>query len=187
MAQPYDLSGFVGAQDTVDQMVADQAAGRTKFAGGAESWIENPPGTFLAVLSGGALVPTTTNAVRATLRTLQVTFDLIAAAPGAVAENSVVKNSAAVPPPALEAGCAGANGPLVYAGTPQATNYDLSGIAALQATATAMMADQQSGATSFAGGFTAILVPGGSPTTTTMAATRRRLARLRAAFDLLAQ
>lgn len=188
MAQPYDLTGFASAQVTVAQMIADQAAGRTKFAGGSATWIPNPPGTFLAKLAvGGSLTATTTNAVRALLTTLRVTFDLIAAATGTVAETAITANSAAVPAPPLASGKAGAVGPVVYGGTAQATSYDLSGIAALQATANTMVADQQSKATNFEGSFQALLPSGGGAQAFTMAGVRALMAQLRASFDVLAQ
>jgi hypothetical protein len=188
MAQPYDLTGFAGAQATVDQMVADQNAGRVKFSGGSETWLANPTGTFTAILAvGGGLVPTTTNAVRAMLTALRVSFDMITAAAGTVAETAVATTSAAVPGAALEAGCKGASGPLVYIGVAQGTDYDLSGIAALQTTANAMTADQQSGATNFAAPFQATLVSGGGAQSVTMQQVRAFLARLSAAFALLAQ
>ncbi len=188
MAQPYDLSGFAAAQLTIAQMVADQAAGRTKFAGGFETWLPNPPGTFLAKLAvGGALTPTTTNTVRAMLTGLRMVFDLIAGGTGVVAEAAVTSISAAVPAPALASGAKGAVGPVVYAGTAQSTSYDLSGIAALQATANAMLADQQSETTNFELPFLALLTSGGANQSITMSTVRGKMADLRRAFDQLAQ
>jgi hypothetical protein len=188
MAQPYDLSGLAAAQVTIAQMVADQAAGRTKFAGGFETWVPNPPGTFLAKLSvGGSLTATTTNAVRAMLTSVRMVFDLIAGGTGVVAESAVTSNSAAVPAPALASGAKGAVGPVVYSGAAQATSYDLSGIAALQTTASAMLADQQSGVTNFETAFLAVLTSGGASQSLTMPGVRDRLASLRRTFDQLAQ
>src|SRR6185437_14507333 len=144
-------------------MVADQAAGRVKFAGGSETWIPNPAGTFTAIVSvGGALVPTTTNAVRAMLTSLRSVFDLITAASGTIAAQAVTSTSAAVPAPALESGTKGAIGPVVYVGSAQGTSYDLSGIASLQVTAAKMLADQQSGVTNFERSFLATLSSGSS-------------------------
>lgn len=188
MAQPYDLSGFAAAQTTVNQMAADQMAGRTRFAGGFETWVPNPPGTFLAITAvGGALVPTTTNAVRAMLTALRMVFDLIAGGAGTVAEAAMTANSAAVPAPALASGAKGATGPVVYGGTAQATSYDLSGIAALQATANAMLADQQARVTNFEANFQAVLASGGAAQSFTIAQTRALLKQLRLSFDQLAQ
>ncbi len=187
MAQPYDLSGFASAEATIAQMVADQASGATKFAGGSETWAENPLGTFKAILvSGASAVATTTNNLRAALTALRMTFDLIAGGTGAVAEAAAA--GAAVPSPALEAGDPRAGGPAAGGGNAAATNYDLSGIAALQATANTMMADQQSGATRFLGGpFSAILTSGGQTQSISIFDVRNRLARLRLTFDRLAQ
>lgn len=217
MAQPYDLTGFASAQSTVNQMVADQRAGTVKFAGGSETWLPNPTGTFAAIVTvGGGLAPTTTNAVRALLTALRVTFDLINAVTGAAAANAITANSAAVPAPPLEAGARGAIGPVVYIGVAQGTSYDLSGIAALQATASAMLADQQAGllrvdagdnfelredATvelredgaeelrdgNIGGSFLAQLLSAGPIVPVTMADVRALYAQLRGAFDQLAQ
>jgi hypothetical protein len=67
-------------------------------------------------------------------------------------------------------------GPLVNAPASVAnTSYDLSGIAALQTSVNAMLADQQNGVSVFVGnaGFQAILTPGGAAQTfTTGAATQ---------------
>src|SRR6185437_4152479 len=169
-------------------MVADQAAGRVKFAGGSETWVENPAGTFTAIVSvGGGLVPTTTNTVRSMLTALRAALDLVTAAAGTVAQQAVTTTSAAVPAPALESGTKGAVGPIVYIGSAQGTSYDLSGIAALQTTAAAMLADQQSGATNFERAFLATLTSGGGNQSITMAKVRALYAQLRAAFDKLAQ
>lgn len=75
--------------------------------------------------------------------------------------------------------------------------YDLTGIASLQATIAAMLADQQSGAVKFAGGyetwipnptgwFKAILSSGGNPSPTTTFMVRTGLKAVRTTLDLIA-
>jgi hypothetical protein len=184
----YDLSGFANAQVTVAQMITDQRSGAVKFAGGSETWLDNPRGLFTAVLQGGgSAVTTTTNNVRALLTSLRATFDALAASPGTISENAAIP--AALPPIALQAGTSSAIGPIVdTSGTVQATAYDLSGIGALQATANQMLADQQSGAANFVKGpIPVVLTPGGPVQSLTMVAIRGHLARLRLLLDQLAQ
>ncbi len=192
MAQPYDLSGIATLQATIVQMIADQRAGRVKFAGGAATWIPNPQGWFNAKLSlGGGLSPTTTTIVRTALKAVRTTLDLIAGGTGTVAATAVQANT----PPSflLETGRSPtgpqtASGPVVNAATSVAnTSYDLSGVTALQATANAMLADQQAGTTVFVGDkpFTAILVPAGAAQSTKISAVVALFAAMTGQFDLL--
>jgi hypothetical protein len=194
VAQPYDLSGIAALQASIAQMLRDQRSGAVKFAGGYATWVPSPTGVFNAILStGGTPSPTTTNLVRISLRQVRTTLNLIAGGTGAVAANAV---QAATPPTILlETGqnptlTTGFIGPVVNApGSIAQTKYDLSGIAALQTAANAMLADQQSGATVFAGNakFQAILTAGGAAQNTTINAVVALFAHLMANFDLLDQ
>jgi hypothetical protein len=194
MAQPYDLSGIATAQATVAQMLRDQASGAVKFAGGFQTWQPSPTGVFKAILAvGGTAAPTTTNIVRQAIRAVRTTLDLIAGGTGSAAANAV---QAATPPSLLletgqpPFGPASALGPLANAATVVAnTSYDLSGIAALQTAVNQMLADQQSGATVFAGNakFSAIVTAGGAAQSTTISAAVALFAAMTANFDLLDQ
>lgn len=192
MAQPYDLTGIANLQATIAQMLADQTSGKIKFAGGSQTWIPNPVGWFNAKLSvGGGLSPTTTFMVRTGLKAVRTTLDLIAGGAGTVAANAVQQNT----PPSLlnetgrsPTGPQQASGPVVNGPSSVAsTSYDLSGVAALQTTVNAMLADMQSGATVFAGeaAFQGILVPGGAAQSTTIRQVVARFAAMTANFDLL--
>jgi hypothetical protein len=195
MAQPYDLSGIASLQISIAQMLKDQKSGAVKFAGGFQTWQPNPTGYFKAILaSGGQPTQTTTNLVRISLRGVRTTLDLLAGGTGSVAANVV---QASTPPTLLletgklQTGQAVAFGPLVNAPTFVAnTSYDLSGIAALQTMVNAMLADQQSGTTVFAGNakFSAILTASGVvQNTTTLALVIILFSGITANFDLLDQ
>jgi hypothetical protein len=54
MSQPYDLSGLASLNTSIAQMLADQKSGAVKFAGGSQTWIPNPAGSFKAKLSSAA-------------------------------------------------------------------------------------------------------------------------------------
>jgi hypothetical protein len=190
----YDLSGLAKARITIDQMIADQTAGRTKFAGGSQIWVPNHPGAFLAILSvGGGLVATTTNYVRGLFFTvLKAYFDLLVAGAGTLVSSVTGPSATAVATVAARGSLPRFSPylfPTINAGTPQNTDYDLSGLAAAQTTATLMINNQTSGVTDFAGGqsFQAILTVGGVAQSTTMANAIAMFAALRARFDLLAQ
>lgn len=194
MPQPYDLSGIVSLQAAVKQMHADQGSGAVSFAGGFQTWVPSPTGQFKAILSfGGSPSPTTTNLVRISLRQIRATLDLIASGTGTAAANAV---QTATPPSLLletgrsPTGPQTASGPVVTGGgTVANTSYDLSGIPALLTTVNAMLADQQSGATVFAGDakFQAILTTGGAAQNTTIRAVVGLFAHLMANFDFLDQ
>ena len=178
MAQPYDLSGLIAAHATIVTMVKDQTTGTTKFAGGAQTWTTPQTGVFLATLAvGGLPVPTTTNNIRAALTNLKYGFDLLDAGAGTSATGVTVTAVAAYASQSAVGGVA------------QQTNYDLSGIAAVQTTLTAMLADQTGGVTDFVDGnpFQAILTGAGNAQTATMVQVRLRLAAVLATFDQLAQ
>lgn len=207
MAQPYDLTGFASASATILQMIADQKSGAVKFAGGSQIWLNGQTGLFKAILAvGGSLVTTTTNVVRSNLTVLRTYLQLIAGGTGTSAANAAVtaaQNSVGGNATAYETDAAFRNLiPIQPAtgspGTVQATTYDLSGIAALQTTAAAMLADQQAGTTSFVGGgegwltspkgqFSATLTPGGPAQAATMVAVLALFAALQANFDQLDQ
>ncbi len=201
MSQPYDLSGFATLTATLDQMLDDQAGGSVNFAGSAETWIPAPTGWFKAILTGGGQpTPTTANAVRTALNSVRTVFDLLAGGTGPVAAMAVQ----AVTPPSLlletgrsPTGPQQASGPLMNAPPFVAnTSYDLSGIAALQAAANAMLADMLSGATSFTGWgetwlntprgrFQALLLPSGPAQTVTMGVVTGLMTDLQRRCDLL--
>jgi hypothetical protein len=192
MSQPYDLSGIAALQATIAQMVADQTSGAVKFAGGAQTWLPSPAGWFLAILAaGGSMSPTTTTIVRTALKAVRTTLDLIAGGTGTAAAHAVQANT----PPSflLETGRSPtgpqtATGPVVNGATSvAATSYDLSGVAALQTTANAMLADMQSGGTVFADStpFQAILLPGGAAQSTNIRAVLMLFAAITAQFDFL--
>lgn len=194
MAQPYDLSGIASLQLSIAQMLRDQRSGAVKFAGGYATWVPSPTGTFKAILSsGGTPSPTTTNLVRISLKAIRTTLDLIAGGTGASAANAV---QAATPPTLLletgklPTGPTTATGPLVNPPTTIAnTNYDLSGVVALQTTANQMLADQQAGTTAFVGnaGFNAILTPGAATQRASIGLVVAMFAAMTANFDLLDQ
>ncbi len=190
MAQPYDLSGIVTLRAVFDQMGLDQAAGTVLFSGGSQTWLARDRGWFKATLSvGGSLAATTTANLRLSMETLRVMFDVLAASAGTLATSVAI--AAQSPPFTLASGSFSASG-AVTAGTQviQNTNYNLADLTTLQAVATQMVADAQTGITNFGGGaqpniFMAILQPGGPSQTTTMPVVRRRFAAARASFDLL--
>jgi hypothetical protein len=194
VAQPYDLSGIASLQASIAQMQRDQASGAVKFAGGFQTWQASPTGQFKAILSvGGTPSPTTTNLVRISLRQIRQTLDLIAGGTGTVAANAV---QAATPPTllletgSLPTGPTSATGPLVTGGgTVANTSYDLSGIAALQTTVNAMLADQQAGTTTFVGNkaFQAILTAGGTAQNSTINGVVALFAAMTFNFDQLDQ
>ena len=178
MSQPYDLSGLAALDVTLNQMLGDQASGATGFAGSEQSWIASPTGWFKAILtSGGSPSPTNADAVRTSFKSVRTIFDLLAGGTGSAAALAV---QASTPPSLLletgrsPTGPQTAYGPVMNAASFVAsTSYDLSGIANLQTTANAMLADALSGATVFTGWgeawkpspkgqFQAILVPNGA-------------------------
>lgn len=188
MAQPYDLTGIASLQTTIAAMLADQRSGKVKFAGGNATWVANPTGWFKAILSsGGSPSPTTTFQVRTSLKAVRTTLDLIAGGTGASAANAV---QASTPPTFLletgrnPTGPQTASGPVVNSATSVAnTSYDLSGIAALQTTVNAMLADQQSGATVFAGNASFTANYGAGNVSTRINEAVARYAAMTAQFD----
>jgi hypothetical protein len=194
MTQPYDLSALDPLRASIEAMIADQLSGAVKFAGGYATWVPAPTGTFKAILSsGGTPSPTTTNLVRIGLKGIRTTLDLLAGGTGTVAANVVQTDT----PPTLlletgklATGPSTATGPLVNAPASVAnTSYDLSGIPALQATANAMLADQQAGASTFVGNtsFQAIMTPGGAAQGLTINQAVERFGALQRRFDVLDQ
>lgn len=201
MAQPYDLSGIAALDVTVNQMLADQTSGAVNFAGSEQSWITSPTGWFNAILtSGGNPSATNMDAVRTSLKSVRTIFDLVAGGTGSAAALAV---QASTPPSFLletgrnPTGPQVAYGPVMNAASFVAsTRYDLSGIAKLQTTANAMLADALSGATVFTGWgeawkpspkgqFQAILVPNGAAQTATMGTVLDRMNALQKKFGQL--
>jgi hypothetical protein len=192
--QPYDLTGIATARATIEAMISDQTSGKVKFAGGFATWVPSPVGWFNAITSvGGSLAPTTTNLVRTTIKGVRTTLDLLAGGTGTVSANIVQTDT----PPTLllevgklATGPPGVIGPLVNSPASVAsTKYDLSGIAALQATVNGMLADQQAGTTVFVGNaaFQAVLTVGGAAQALTINDVVGRYSALQRRFDVLDQ
>lgn len=138
----YDFSGLPALHATFATMLAAQTAGTAKFAGGNQRWLVPATGAFTATWGTyQAATVETTRTIGERIKAMRGTFDLL----------GVTKPPATTYAPlsALLAGIASFGR---AKGVPASGPWDFFGLIALANTVNAMLADQVSGASNFAGG-----------------------------------